>query len=62
MKERPTKNLNNFFFIAKGSSAEVRSMIHLACSLKYIPDERYKSLHNDAEEISRILSGFIKTL
>lgn len=61
--ERKTnKEFKQFLFIAKGSCAEVRSMIHLAFSLEYIPNERYKSLHNDAEEISRILSGFIKTL
>ena len=61
--ERKTnKEFKQFLFIAKGSCAEVRSMIHLACSLEYISNERYTSLHNDAEEISRILSGFIKTL
>jgi four helix bundle protein len=61
--ERKTnKEFKQFLFIAKGSCGEVRSMIHLASSLKYISKTEYASLHDDAEEISRILSGFIKTL
>ncbi len=61
--ERNTnKEFKHFLFIAKGSCGEVRSMIHLAHSLKYISPENYTALHDEAEEISRILSGFIKTL
>jgi len=61
--ERQTnKEFKHFLFIAKGSCGEVRSMIHLAYSLQYISNQNYTSLHNDAEEISKILSGFIKTL
>ena len=61
--ERKTnKEFKQFLFIAKGSCGEVRSMLHLAYSLNYISITCYSSLRDDANEISRILSGFIKTL
>ncbi len=61
--ERQTnKEFRNFLFIAKGSSGEVRSMSILAQDLKYITKEDQLIIYNQAQEISRILSGFIKTL
>jgi four helix bundle protein len=61
--ERQTNNeLRQFLYIAKGSSAEVRSMLSLAKELQLINDEKYLELYNLSEEISKILSGFIKTL
>jgi len=61
--ERQTnKELKQFLFIAKGSCAEVRSMIHLANDLNYITADNYKLLQENSEEISQILSGFIKKL
>lgn len=61
--ERQTnKEFKNFLFIAKGSCAEVRSMLNLAFDLKYISKEEYFDLSNGSVEISRIISGFIKTL
>jgi four helix bundle protein len=61
--ERQTnKEFRNFLFIAKGSCGEVRSMIYLAFELKYITIEDMEILNNRSIEISKILSGFIKTL
>ncbi len=61
--ERQTnKDFRNFLFIAKGSCGEVRSMLSLAESLKYINKNDYISLREKTVEISRILSGLIKTL
>jgi len=48
--------------IAKGSCAEVRSMLHLAKDIGYIRGEEYFPLLNLSEQISRLLSGFIKAL
>jgi len=56
------KEFCKFLYIAKGSSAEVRSMLHLAFELKYISRENYDELNNQALEISRMLSGLIKSL
>lgn len=56
------KELSHFLFIAKGSCGEVRSMLYLALELKYISESDFQEMCNEAMEISKILSGFIKTL
>jgi len=56
------KELKNFFYIAKGSCGEVRSMIILAKELKYINEEEFKQIYEHSIETSRLLSGFIKKL
>ena len=61
-ERRSNNELKQYLFIAKGSSGEVRSMLHLAHELNYISPDTYKVLHDSAKEIARILSGFIKKL
>jgi|SRR3989344_3660349 len=56
------KEFSRFLFISKGSCAEVRSMLYLALDLKYIPKSDFDNFYNLSEEISKMLSGFIKTL
>jgi len=61
--ERKTnKEFKQFLFIAKESSGKIRSMLHPAYSLHYIPEDCYTAFRDDSAEISRILSGFIKKL
>jgi len=61
--ERKTnKEFINFLYIAKGSSGEVRSMLNLALEFKYITTEQFQEDYNLSIEISKIISGFIKTL
>lgn len=61
--ERQTnKEFRNFLYIAKGSCGEVRSMLSLALDFKYVNNTVYHDLNEKCLEISRILSGFIKTL
>jgi four helix bundle protein len=56
------KEFRNFLFITKGSCAEVRSMLNLALELKYISKEVSDNLKKSSLEISKMLSGLIKTL
>lgn len=56
------KEFKYFLFNAKGSCAELRSMLYIAFELKYINKEDFQDLHRLTLEISRLLSGFIKTL
>lgn len=61
--ERKTnKDFKHFLFIAKGSSAEVRSMLDLALELQYLTPSQHKETYSLAEEIAKLLSGFIKKL
>jgi len=61
--ERKSNNeFKHFLFISKGSCGEVRSMLILASDLKFINEDTCKQLVLEAEEISKILSGLIKSL
>lgn len=61
-ERRSDKAFSNFLFIAKGSCAEVKSMLYIASDLGYIDSEQTRKLQDQASEIARILSGLIKSL
>ena len=61
-ERRSNKEFKNFLFIAKGSSGEVRSMLYLALKLKYISGDSFNKLYDSSVEISKLISGLIKTL
>ena len=61
-ERKGNKELKQFLYFAKGSSGEVRSMLYAAVKLGYISRDDFKSLYKQAFEISKMLSGFIKTL
>lgn len=61
-ERRTNKELKNFLFIAKGSCGEVRSMLYLALQLGYINKNQFKEDYDLSVEISKIISGLIKTL
>jgi len=52
----------HFLFIAKGSCGEVRSMLYLAIELNYINKNEYTDLLIQSKEVSKMISGLIKTL
>ena len=56
------KELRHFLFIAKASCGELRSMIYASSDLKYISHSEMQPLFKLSEEISRMLSAFIKKL
>jgi four helix bundle protein len=61
--ERKSNNeFKYFLYVSKGSCGEVRSMVILAYELQKINETTFKSLKYHSEEISKILSGLIKTL
>lgn len=59
---RTDKELKHFLYIAKGSNAEVRSMLYLALDLDKIHKNEFDGLYNLSIEIAKLLNGFIKTL
>jgi four helix bundle protein len=56
------KEFQRFLFIAKGSCGEVRSMIYLCFEFGYMTKEKCREYYDLSLEISKILSGLIKTL
>jgi len=61
--ERKSNNeFKYFLFVAKGSVAEVRSMLYLAKDLNKISVKDFDELYTLTVEISKLLSGLIKTL
>lgn len=61
--ERKSNNeLRQFLYIAKWSSAEVRSMLYTALDLWYVSQEQFDDLREAATIIAKQLSNFIKTL
>ena len=59
---RTTKELVQFLFISKGSTAEVQSQLYIALDQGYIDRQKFDELYSKSEEVARLLSGFIKYL
>lgn len=60
--KRSDKAFRNYLSIAKGSAAEVESMIIIARRLGYIDEKTETNLIEKINEIGRLISGFIKKL
>ena len=61
--ERRTNNeFRHFLYVSKGSVGEVRSMLYLALDLNKISQEEFQDVYNLSNEISKILTGLIKTM
>ena len=56
------KEMLQFLRIAKSSCGEVRSMLYVATDLQLCSEECAKDLIEKAEEISKVIQGFIKSL
>jgi four helix bundle protein len=61
-ERKSNKEFTFFLNVAKGSCGEVRSMLILAKELEKIKIEQADELQLLAEEISKMISGLIKTL
>jgi four helix bundle protein len=61
-ERRSDNEFKHFLYIAKGSCGEVRSLLYLGFELKYLTEEEYSILLRLSKEISKIISGLIKTL
>jgi len=51
-----------FLHIAKGSTSEVQSQLYVALDLDYINREEFERLYDEADQVARLISGFIKYL
>lgn len=61
-ERKSNKEFTYFLYVAKGSCGEVRSMLILAGELNKLSEELVGKLKKQAEEVSMIISGLIKSL
>ena len=59
---RGNKEFIQFLFISKSSAAEVQSQLYVALDQKYIDQNTFDRMYEQAEKVSRLNSGFIKYL
>lgn len=51
-----------FLQMAMGSASETEYQLILAHDLQFLPKDSYEKLHNDVEEVKRMLASLLKTL
>ena len=56
------KEFARFLQIAIGSSSETEYQLILARDLGFLPQDSYKNLQNEVEEVKRMLASLLKTL
>lgn len=61
-ERQSNRDFAHFLYIAKGSCGETRSMILLGQKLGYLSSQKSEMYYNITIEISRMLSGLIKSL
>ncbi|MGR5067483.1 four helix bundle protein [Vibrio sp. PNB23_22_6] len=60
-ERRSDKEFINFLSYARGSSGELRSQIYIGIEIGYIERQIGKAWIKEAEEISRMISGLMKS-
>lgn len=53
---------HQFVVIAKGSCAEVRSLLYVAMDCGYLDEHRFSTLMSSANEVSRLINGLRSSL
>ena len=56
------KEFIQFLYIAKGSVSEVQSQLYIAYDVGYLSKDEFAELYKRADEVARLVSGFIRYL
>ena len=59
---KSNKEFIQYLFISKSSAAEVQSHLYVTLDLRYISQEVFALIYQQAEKVSKMDSGFIKYL
>jgi four helix bundle protein len=57
-----TPDFIRFLHMSKGSAAELRTQVYIACKIKLISEQTRKELSSELESISKMVHGLIKSL
>jgi len=60
-RRKTVKDSLHFYNIAQGSLEELKYQLILSVSLKFIDQEKYNTISQEAEEVSKILQGWINS-
>lgn len=61
-ERRTNSDFRHFLYIAKASCGETRSLLVVVSDLRLLSEDNSKKLTKEVVEISKLLSGLIKTL
>lgn len=56
------KEFSRFLSMSRRSASEIQSQLYIALDQAYINDSEFNELYREAEEIRRMITGFIKYL
>lgn len=56
------KEFIQFLYIDKGSVSEIQSHLYLSMDLDYLSKEEFNEVYEESEEITKLISGFIRYL
>jgi four helix bundle protein len=56
------KEFRQFLSISKGSCGEVKSHLYVALDQQYVNSTQFNRLYNSADEVGRLLAGFVAYL
>ncbi|MGH7771554.1 MAG: four helix bundle protein [Candidatus Binatia bacterium] len=59
---RSDREFTQYLFIAKGSCAEVQSLVYVALDQRYITESEFHTLYEQAEKVAKLISGLITYL
>ncbi len=59
---RSDREFTQYLFIAKGSCAEVQSLLYVALDQEYISQTDFEALYEQAEKAAKLISGLITYL
>lgn len=59
-EKRTEKDKTKYFYIAKWSCAEVRSMLHISVKLWYIAQDQYDTMSEQVVTLNKMIHAFIK--
>ncbi len=59
---KSVKDNTNYLSQARGASAQLRYLLHVAKELNYIDEHVFTDFYNEALDIAKMLSGLIKVM